>query len=395
MFRKLVSNLSFSPALMTQVGFYAHRLRQEEVTRRTTVLFVAMAVVIQSLTVFSPPESANASSEQDLIRGGVTSLEDLLIRYDKNTDDIRDIYSTLGVERAEIAATKETTINSKNDLYSISRFGQYSPDQGETSFTYKRSAGGEGVRFISPLALADTSAAKERTGTKYTAWTGQSAKLGWFAIMKSNASLATKGYPATITPGGATATSLLTKTITANNLTQGADATTVTAQPFDKISYTITVKNTGSSSVQLPLSLSISDTLEYASLIDDGGGHLDATTKTLSWTTTPLAPGGTQQRTFAVQLFSHIPATPTGVSNGNSYDCVMATTFGTSSAIRVQCPAGKTLEGILGGLPSVGPGANIVFSVIILTVVVYFYLRTRQMKKELRLIRHNINIGTI
>ena len=74
MFRKLVSNLAFSPALITQVGFYARRLRQEEITRRLTVLFVVLAVVVQSLAVFSPPESANASSEQDLIRGGVQNI---------------------------------------------------------------------------------------------------------------------------------------------------------------------------------------------------------------------------------------------------------------------------------------------------------------------------------
>jgi len=34
MFRKIVSNLPFSPALVGQLGFYAKRLRKEETTRR-------------------------------------------------------------------------------------------------------------------------------------------------------------------------------------------------------------------------------------------------------------------------------------------------------------------------------------------------------------------------
>ncbi|MFZ1360952.1 MAG: hypothetical protein WAS27_02955 [Candidatus Saccharimonadales bacterium] len=380
---------------MTEVGFYARRLREEEVTRRMTVVFVAMAVVIQSLTIFSPPESANASSEQDLIRGGVTSLEDLLIRYDKNSDDIRDIYTTLGIERDELAAARQATVNSKQALYSISRFGQYSPDQGETSFRYKRSAGGEGVRFISLMSLADTNSIKQTSGTRYSAWVGQSTQLGWFAIIQSNASVATKGYPATITPQGSVATSPIAKTLTVHNLTQDTVATDTIAQPFDKISYTITVDNTSDITVQPPLSIALADTLEYASLIDDGGGHLDSATKILSWNTAPLAAGASQQRTFAIQLFSHIPATPTGSSNGNSYDCVMAATFGSSTAVRVACPTGKTVEGILGTLPQVGTGINIFFSLVVAAITVYFYLRTRQMKKELRLIRHNINVGTI
>ncbi len=395
MFRKIVSNLSFSPALITQVGFYAHRLRQEEVTRRMTIVFVVLTLVVQSLAVFSPPDSANASSEQDLIRGGVQSLEDLIIRYDKNTDDIRDIYTTLGVERSEILAASAGTFNSKTNIYSVSRYGQYSTEQGETSFSYKRSSGGDGVRFISPLSLSDTNDTKKRNGTNYEAWRGQSSKLGWFAVMKSNASVATKGYPSTITPTMATATSSLIKTITSHNISQDTPASTTTAKPFDKISYTISVKNTGSKVAQIPLTTNISDALEYASLVDDGGGELNPDTKTITWSTVAIPPNSPQERTFVMQLFSAIPATPTGTSNANSYDCIMATTFGTSTQTHVECPAVKVMENIVGDFPSFGIFINVLFSSLLAVTVGYFYLRTRQMKKEIRLIRHNMNTGTI
>ncbi len=395
MFRKLVSNLSFSPALITQVGFYAHRLRQEEVTRRTTVVFVVLALVVQSLAVFSPPESANASSEQDLIRGGVKNLDDLMSRYDKNTDDIKDIYTTLGIERHELLATHPGTFNSRDDIYSISRYGQYSAEQGETSFSYKRSSGGNGVRFISPLALADTTAQKQRTGTPYRALIGHSAKIGWFAIITSSASVATKGYPSTITPASSVASSTLVKTISVKNLSQGADGTRSSARAFDKLSYTIAVKNTGKNTAQIQLSLNLTDALEYASLVDDGGGELSPTTKTLTWNTVSIPAGESQQRTFALQLFSTVPSSPSGVSNGNSYDCTMATAFGTSVSVPVECPPVKFMETIIGELPSISLTANLLFSATLLAVVTYFYIRTRQMKKEIKLIRHNINTGTI
>lgn len=62
MFRRIVSNLSFSPALVGQLGFYARRLRREEATRRLGLVFTALALVVQSLAVFSPPEAANAAT---------------------------------------------------------------------------------------------------------------------------------------------------------------------------------------------------------------------------------------------------------------------------------------------------------------------------------------------
>jgi uncharacterized repeat protein (TIGR01451 family) len=395
MFRKIVSNLSFSPALITQVGFYAHRLRKEEITRRMTVIFTVLALVVQSLAVFSPPESANASSEQDLIRGGVQSLDDLLVRYDKNTEDIKDIYTTLGITRDEIAAVQTSSFKSASDIYSVSRYGQYSADQGETSFSYKRSAGGEGIRFVSPLSLADNASSKKRNGTSYNGWVGQSARLGWFAIIKSSASIATKGYPSTITPTSATATSTVVKTITADNLSQNASASQLTAKPFDKIKYTITVKNNGANTVQIPLVVNMTDTLEYSSIVDDGGSVFNKETQSMTWTTVKIPAGSSETRTFAVQLFSAIPATPSGTSNPNSYDCVMATTFGTSSSVSVACPAVKAVENIVSDFPTVGVIVNTLFGVTLLAVVVFFYFRTRLLKKEIRLIRHNINTGTI
>ena len=93
MFRKIVSNLAFSSALVGQLSFYAKRLRKEEVTRRLGLIFTALALVVQSLAVFSPPEAANASSSADFVRGGVTSLSDFVNHYEKNTNDIKNIFS--------------------------------------------------------------------------------------------------------------------------------------------------------------------------------------------------------------------------------------------------------------------------------------------------------------
>src|SRR3954471_16117242 len=98
MFRKIVSNLAFSPALVGQLGFYAKRLRKEEATRRIGLIFTALALVVQSFAILSPPESANAASGNNVIYGGIRDKNDLLSMYDQNRDsaghtDLQQIYS--------------------------------------------------------------------------------------------------------------------------------------------------------------------------------------------------------------------------------------------------------------------------------------------------------------
>jgi hypothetical protein len=111
MFRKIVSNLSFSPALVGQLGFYAKRLRKEEATRRMALVFVALTLVVQCLAVFQPPESANAASSNDLVYGGLglganRSINNFLAPYDANTNNLKDITTHIGITRAEIVASQ-------------------------------------------------------------------------------------------------------------------------------------------------------------------------------------------------------------------------------------------------------------------------------------------------
>ncbi len=389
MFRKLVSNLSFSPALITEVGFYAKRLRQEEVTRRMTVLFVVLALIMQSLAVFSPPESANASSEQDIIRGGVSDLNDFLTRYDHNENDVKDIYSAAGVSRSEIVAAHASTIDVKDNTYAMSRYGQLSASKGEVSMSYQRSVGGVGIRYFSPLSAISGS------GASFSGWVGQSATLGWFGIIKASGSLATHGLPTSISPMNASAASAV-KAASAVNLTQSSIAANSTAaKPLDKISYSLKLSNTNTTSVTSSFNVRIADILEYASLIDGGGGSFDADSGTLSWPQVQLAPDQSQERTFAVQLLSDLPATASGQSNPSSYDCKISLVFGNSVDTPLDCPPIKGVESLFSQLPTTSIGANVGFATVLALVVGFFYVRTRQLKKEIRIIRHNLNTGII
>ena len=71
-------------------------------------------------------------------------------------------------------------------------------------------------------------------------------------------------------------------------------------------------------------------------------------------------------------------------------------TFGNNTSINVDCPPEKQIvEQTVGQLPHTGPRENMIFAGIVFAVVVYFYTRSRQVKKEIRLIRRDLNAGTI
>lgn len=534
MFRKIVSNLAFSPALVGQLSFYAKRLRKEETTRRIGLIFTALALVVQSFAVFSPPQSANASSPSDFVSGGVSSVSEYLRYYDQNSRNIKDIFTSIGITREEIAATKAATLNSR-DAFSWGMTSHFSAAQGEGAYNYKKNNGATGVVYHRPLSLWDSTSYTIKNGSTYDVYVGNSKKFGWFAIMKACGNLATKKIPVppttppkvvvppqvtpvaecsflnpplisnnkivqlsggattsggatvskytftikdsagrtisqktiasnkltasadavsianpgtysaslsvttsvgektnttscvkpfTITPPAAcpytptlTATSpecqpcpgdstlwikdakctaQLLQTKTATNITQsGVDATTVIAKASDRISYTIKVKNIGLANTKLSMQEKLNDTLEYATVLDKGGATFDPAAKTLTWPDATLKPGEEQTRVFVVSLLDAIPSTPQGTSDKSSYDCVMTNTFGNSVAINVECPQVKQVEQIVAQLPHTGASENMMFAGIVLSVVTYFYARARQMKKEVKIIRYNLNAGSL
>lgn len=571
MFRKLVANLPFSPALVGQLGFYAKRLRAEETTRRLGLIFTALALVVQSFAVFSPPESANAAHPSDIIYGGVNSVADVLSVYDasaRGNGDFKKIMDYAGITRAELAATKSTTINSwefghtsnTNVWLTWGRMSYMSAAMGEV----KHTIGGTTV-YSKPLWRYDTGTWSSKNGSNYPAFRGYSAKMGHFAIQKDCGNLLTthvpvppaplpdtktisvcrpgtgvisvketdkqttdlpatsdackpravpfadcsmltaklinrttvnltatsvvkngatvsnygftiresnpsgkivaeKTIPASVTaldsgnidlknPGSYHAavvvktstgdkaplqctttitikalakcalnptlnetdaqcqpcvgdaslwykdvacTAQVHNTKTARNLTQDiSDASTTTANASDRIQFTLTMKNEGNSPATITFAENMRDVMEYATIQDNGGGILNAESKVLSWGSVTLAPGESTSRSFVIKVLDTIPATPQGISEPSSYDCRMTNTFGNTVGIDVACDGPKVLEASIDQLPSTGASTNLVFGGILAAIVTFFYARSRQMSKEVRLIRKEFNMGTI
>lgn len=547
MFRKLVSNLPFSPTLVEQIGFYAKRLRREELTRRTGLIFTIFALIVQGFTVFVPTTSANTSHASDLISGGVTSKSQILSYYDDQSHDYKKILTYVGITREELVSATVQTINSRdygtdnNAWLSWGRVSRFSAEQGEV----KHSVDSATTVYSRPLWRADTTDWTTVHGSTYEALVGNSATRGKFAILFMCGNVVTRTIPTPPTPitvcrpgSGvitinsseklstdlpATSTECMPKNATCQsvtvvkidrthfkfkasasltnasissytfvikntstnttaahkvvsttsttaetdsvelrdagsysvsvtvstsagektspncessfivappdkcevnpdllksdpackpcaensslwykdpecspvvvqsksvfNLTQGVDATKVTAVGGDRIEYHLTVTNPGKVSATASFSEQLDDVLEYSSIQDLGGGVFNATDKVLGWSEVKLEPGQSQTHSFVVALPAAIPATARGQSEPTSYDCVMNNTFGNNTQVKVSCEAVKNVEQVVEQLPSTGPTENILFAGCLLAVVSFFWARSRQLGHEIRLVR--------
>ena len=439
MFKKIISRIPYSPSMIHNLGFYAGRLRKEEATRKIGLVLTALALVVQAFTAFSPPESANAADSSDLIYGGVSNGSQLMAHYDANTNNIRDLYNHLGISRAELvsATSNLQTLSSNIGSYSWGLTPHFGAAKGEGSYVVKTSQGSARTFYYRPHNLWGN--------FTYKAFVGQSAGVGWFAIMLNcgnlilkitppphkcppgqvgtypncstppcpqNAKLAKNDPKCQPCPGDATllisdskCAASFTQSKTAVNLTQNnANADSTAAKSGDRITYTLSVKNGGLKEEEFIFKDYVSDVLEYADIFDAGGGTLSDNkdgsagsnnSKILTWPAVKIKPGETQKRSFTIQIKNTLPAMASGKSNPTSYDCKIDNTFGNTISTKIECPTPKVVEKTVAELPKTGPGANMTFAGIIAAVVVYFYARSRQLSKEVKIIRHDMSAGTI
>jgi hypothetical protein len=285
MFRKLVSSLPFSPALVGQLGFYARRLSKEQATRRLGLIFTALALVVQSFAMFSPPEQTYAASP-----------------------------------------TNECSYNS--------------------------------------------------------------------ALTKSDVDCRACPYNKAIWIKDSSCSSNTSLSIEASNLSKGGKrATSVVADPGDRIQYNLHTKNISANSINVNIEEQVGDLLDYGTVIDAGGGTFDQAAKKITWGNVSLANKQTDMRSFVFQLSDTLPATPQASDNPASYDCRLTSSYGNTLNVTVNCPVGKQIEGTIKQLPETGIGANILFSAVVIMVVTYLYMRSRQMSREVKVIRHDYNVG--
>lgn len=188
---------------------------------------------------------------------------------------------------------------------------------------------------------------------------------------------------------------------TAVNNTQNKDATTTSANAGDTITFTITATNSAKTAGNVVIEDNLTDALEYATLTDFGGGTYNKDTKALSWASASVAGGSKTSHSFTMTINNPVPSMAQNNGTAESYDCIISNVVSKDGSglirVPVACPAAKQIveQMVVKNLPSTGPTENMIFAGALLAVVTFFWARSRQLGKEVRLVRREFSASTI
>lgn len=379
MFKRIVSNISFSPSTVVQLGVYAAKLKQESRLRSIGLILITLTLLLQILVVLLPPRAANSASHNDLMYGGVSSIDDILAYYDNNEHNVQDILTTIGIRREDIAQLRPSSIK-LDDRLITGRTPLVGEIYGEQTY--------RGGAFTFSVRPSNTIPQPEVT---FTGWEGTSP-IGDFAILQ-------QGGNVVLDSSYKLPSSVVTHpnvTIAAYNVSQHQVAHETEAKPGERIEYTLTIENSTDVLMQTDVTHSVKDLLEYTEIIGGSSGVLDDATKSLVWHDLLIQPHQSITRQFTVRVVDTIPAIAMGTSDPLSYDCTLTSAAYNIIHVAVQCPLAKSIERVSALSPAT-PNTNmtLVYITMLTLVSVLFYLRSRLLQKEVRAIRHKINTGAL
>ena len=117
MFEKLLSLLPYNPGLAHQMAFYSKRMREEASLRRIGLTFLVLAFLVQFFAVLSPPQSTVASTDNDLISGGISSAADAKQNCLRDTRGYMHIMHEYGISCAAFDSAEQLTIHTDAQNY--------------------------------------------------------------------------------------------------------------------------------------------------------------------------------------------------------------------------------------------------------------------------------------
>ncbi len=409
MFRKIVSNLSFSPAVAGQLTFYLRRLKAEKVTRQLSVVTAAIVLVLQFAVVIAPPEGVNASSPNDIITGGFSNKEQLAVIIQQN-EELRHLfaYFRIGANEVRAASTIHYIPARTSNLYSIGRIRHASTDTVITVYGHDYY-----MRRLSSVA----------TTTNASAIEGTTEDGRHFAVLATCGNIAVDFIPSPppppptplppppppplppppppvvippppppppVIPPQRYKSAIYVNRLDANG--KPTLAISAKAEAGDVIEYTLTTKNVGSVTIpRYEVSEELADVLEYADIINPGGAT--AVNSALIWPAKDIPPNGQITNTFRIKVKTPVPVTPVSISDPLSFDLRMDNVYGEEVAISLLVPPPKQFEAASAALPETGAGSSLLLVATFVALTVFFYARNRQLVTEVSILRVDHNNG--
>jgi hypothetical protein len=183
----------------------------------------------------------------------------------------------------------------------------------------------------------------------------------------------------------------------AYNVTQNIDATKKAANAGDTINYVLTVTNKGSASGSYTFSDDFTSILQYADITNADGGTIIPGSgpgiSLIAWPAVTVASNQTVYHTVTVKVKDPIPTTPVSSSDPMSFNLQMNNLFGNKVSVAVAPPAPKQIETAAAQLPDTGAATSTMIVLLFAALVVYFYLRNRQLMTEIKLLHNDYQGG--
>lgn len=300
MFKKIVSNIPYSPSLLPQLSFYAKRLKQENITRQLGLIFAGLTIVMQMVLVVASPTPSIAGADNDLIAGGLNINGKEMTHSQAVNKIVTDVYGSsgqknglkalfefYGISEQDVRNSRSTYICSKQDSArscgpehnnnrSVGRKPNPVAPSKDVRFTVP---GRNEVYYHRPLSIWDST----KSASKYKAL---EIKPGLY-IIYTCANIVFREAPETEVKSSKKILSPSSGTVSAGELLQ----------------YEVSISNTGNAP---SYDVRISDTLDpnlIGRSASNGGTFLKSGSKErVEWNIGTLQPGAKAIRTFTAEV---------------------------------------------------------------------------------------------
>jgi hypothetical protein len=394
MFKKLVGLIPFHPSSIDQLIHYGKTLKKESKIRNIGLLFMGIGALVQIVAIFRPPQPTITNSANDLLRGGFRSAEDATHACLTNEDSYGDELAFLGITCSDIAAAKQIAL--KRDAHTKTLFvlGQLyyaTPEQYIVQIK-------DNPYWLRPLWLTSTG-----TATTKQALIGTNSQGLHFYILYESGNIVLEEFSnltyctdntSTCSSGCIGTHSTPTKcnvqeSTTVMNETQGriTSIDSIDAKGNDIVLYNLTATNIGEVKIEgFVMRNTISDVLDYANPLDFDGGLL-SNEGTVTWPAQDIEPGNAVQHHIRVKVKEPIPNTPVSSTHPGHYDLLLTNYYGNATQVKLPSSIVKTLEYSSLQLPQASTMTGLATVLLLLSVAVVSYLRSKLIIKEITILR--------
>lgn len=365
MFRKIVSQLSFSPVTVEQLGKYAKKTRQNQhLYGWSVVLLIALLTLQLASSAITTGPSPTTPTANDLVSGGLPSIDTVLSAYDNNTSSFKDIASLLSISRSNLTAVNLTDKCEVSDL---------------TTYTTGRTTYQDSKNEYMQLVSGTPVYFRPITTSTSTGWCGTSDQGERFLINAADGNISFSTLPSELTKDQ------LVRSLTSDKR-KAASGQTVT--------WSLTASNNSGKKTTEDIWFSTGDIAEYAHITSISDEGISTSKEShIVWPSVEIRPGEKKTLKVSAYIDHSIDTTARQSHNTQAYDCKITASFGNSTETDISCPAEKQVETLFYQSTRLEPlmTTYIITALLVLSVVAYISLRIKS--REIRIIRKQLNTG--